>query len=288
VPPALFAQSNDVVAAFLRGLFHADGSLTRAASSTRVTVRLSTISERLAREVQHLLLRFGLNAVLRRDARNIGGYRTTTKAIWTLALMQRAAVLRFMDYIGFLGEKHERGLDRIEPEKLNDAGQFDRLPIEVNARVGTLRHQHGLSHSSLGWRDQGKEMSRATCALVAERLEDDLLDALAYSDILWDRIEAIEPAGIETVYDITVGNLHNFCVDDIVTHNSGAIEQEADIVTFLYRDAYYNKEQSAEPDATELIFAKHRNGRVGTVKLRFRPEYTLFQPYGDESHFSTP
>jgi len=87
---------------------------------------------------------------------------------------------------------------------------------------------------------------------------------------------------------LTVGSLHNFCVDDIVTHNSGAIEQEADIVTFLYRDVYYNKETSPEPDATELIVAKHRNGRVGTIKLRFQPEHTLFVPYGDDSHYPAP
>src|SRR3984885_5391126 len=70
--------------------------------------------------------------------------------------------------------------------------------------------------------------------------------------------------------------------------DSGAIEQEADIVTFLYRDVYYNKETSAEPDATELIIAKHRNGKVGTIKLRFQPEHTLFVPYGDDSHYPAP
>lgn len=70
--------------------------------------------------------------------------------------------------------------------------------------------------------------------------------------------------------------------------DSGAIEQEADIVTFLYRDAYYNKEQSPEPDLTEFIFAKHRNGSVGTVKLRFRAELTLFQSYGNEGYYSGP
>jgi replicative DNA helicase len=68
--------------------------------------------------------------------------------------------------------------------------------------------------------------------------------------------------------------------------DSGSLEQEADIVTFLYRDSYYNKETSAEPDMTELIFAKHRNGKVGTVKLRFLPEHTLFVPYGDEDRYS--
>jgi len=70
--------------------------------------------------------------------------------------------------------------------------------------------------------------------------------------------------------------------------DSGAIEQEADIVTFLYRDVYYNKETSAEPDLTELIIAKHRNGKVGTIKLRFQPEHTLFVPYGDDSHYPAP
>jgi replicative DNA helicase len=55
--------------------------------------------------------------------------------------------------------------------------------------------------------------------------------------------------------------------------DSGALEQEADIVAFLYRDVYYNKETSQEPDLTELILSKHRNGRVGTIKLRFQPEH---------------
>jgi len=288
VPAAVFTQSDDVVAAFLRGLFHADGSLTRAATSSRVTVRLSTISEALARDVQHLLLRFGVNALVKADERNIGGFRTASTAIWTVAVMDRHAVSRFMAAIGFLGEKHERAAAKVIPEKANDAGQFDRLPLEVNARVSGLRRERELSHARLGWRDQGKAMSRSTCAAVARRLEDDLLERLAFSDVLWDRIVAIEPDGEELVYDITVGDLHNFCVNDFLTHNSGAIEQEADIVTFLYRDAYYNKETSPEPDLTEFIFAKHRNGRTGTVKLRFRAEHTLFQPYGDDSHYPAP
>ena len=68
--------------------------------------------------------------------------------------------------------------------------------------------------------------------------------------------------------------------------DSGSLEQEADIVTFLYRDSYYNRESSAEPDMTEVIFAKHRNGKTGTVRLRFLPEHTLFVAYGDEERYS--
>ncbi len=288
VPAAVFAQSDEIVAAFLRGLFHADGSLTRSATSSRVTVRLTSISEALARGAHHLLLRFGINAILTCDRRNIGGFRTATTALWAVTIMQRGAVSAFMDRIGFLGAKHARAIAKVIPKTENDAGQFDRIPIEVNGRVRKLRQRHGFSHARLGWRDQGKTMSRTTCAMIAECLDDDFLELLAASDILWDPVVAIEALGVEVVYDLTVGDLHNFCVDDVVTHNSGAIEQEADIVTFLYRDVYYNKETSADPDSTELIIAKHRNGKVGTIKLRFQPEHTLFVPYGDESHYSGP
>ncbi len=56
---------------------------------------------------------------------------------------------------------------------------------------------------------------------------------------------------------------------------SGSIEQDADIVTFLYRDGYYNKEN---PDQTlaECIVAKNRHGETGTVNLRWNGQYTLF------------
>jgi len=123
---------------------------------------------------------------------------------------------------------------------------------------------------------------------IAERLADDPIGALAASDVLWDSVASIDPLGMQETFDLTVGDLHNFCVDDVVTHNSGAIEQEADLVAFLYRDAYYNPESAQDPDLTEFIIAKQRNGPIGTVRLRFLKEYTLFVPHGETSHFAAP
>jgi replicative DNA helicase len=70
---------------------------------------------------------------------------------------------------------------------------------------------------------------------------------------------------------------------------SGAIEQDADVIMFIYRDDYYNKEASKEPGVTELIISKQRNGPTGTVKLAFIKELTRFeslaQGYGGGGDF---
>jgi replicative DNA helicase len=58
---------------------------------------------------------------------------------------------------------------------------------------------------------------------------------------------------------------------------SGSIEQDADIVMFLYRDDYYNREKSEKPGIAEVIVAKHRNGPTGVVELIFRRELTRFE-----------
>jgi len=58
---------------------------------------------------------------------------------------------------------------------------------------------------------------------------------------------------------------------------SGSIEQDADIVMFLYRDFYYNKEKCEDPTLAECIVAKNRHGETATVNLRWNGQYTLFR-----------
>ena len=58
--------------------------------------------------------------------------------------------------------------------------------------------------------------------------------------------------------------------------DSGAIEQDADVVMFIYRDDYYNKD-SDRKGISEVIIAKQRNGPIGTVDLVWLPEYTMFK-----------
>ena len=76
------------------------------------------------------------------------------------------------------------------------------------------------------------------------------------------------------MYDLTVPGNHNFVAGDIVVHNS--IEQDADVVLFIYRDDYYN-EESEQQNIADVIVAKHRHGSTGTVSLYFRKELTQFR-----------
>ena len=99
---------------------------------------------------------------------------------------------------------------------------------------------------------------------------------MAESDLFWDSVVAIEPVGEEDVYDLTVPGPACWLADGIVSHNSGAIEQDADIVMFIFREEEY-KPTDENRGIAEIIIGKQRNGPTGSRKLAFIKEFTRFE-----------
>jgi replicative DNA helicase len=140
--------------------------------------------------------------------------------------------------------------DRVALPNVNLAqpvGRPEGRPYTAHRRDAILRVQHTTTHTAA-----------AVASLVGE---------IATSDVYWDKITDITPDGETEVYDLTVPGYANFVAQNIVVHNS--IEQDADIVMFLYRDEMAG--------VTKLAVEKHRNGPTGIIDLVFRGAYTQFE-----------
>ena len=96
----------------------------------------------------------------------------------------------------------------------------------------------------------------------------------AQNDLDWDRVISVVPDGQAAVYDLTVPGNQNFVADNIIVHNS--IEQDADVVLFIYREDYYIEDTDRQ-NIADVLVAKHRHGSTGTISLFFRKELTQFR-----------
>ena len=119
----------------------------------------------------------------------------------------------------------------------------------------------------------GDPLDRKQLQMVAEVVGDRRLSDMAAGDIRFETIVSVTELGDEPVFDATVPGTHNFVAGGIVVHNS--IEQDADIVMFIYRDEVYNPE-SPDRGTAEIIVSKQRNGPTGVVRLAFLEQYTKF------------
>ena len=112
---------------------------------------------------------------------------------------------------------------------------------------------------------------------------DDMRLEWSEPDLVWDRVVSILPDGDEEVFDLTVPGPASWLADGIVSHNSGAIEQDADLILLIYREEVYEP-NTPRKGIADIIIAKQRNGPTGEVHLTFLGEFTRFENLVAESY----
>jgi replicative DNA helicase len=224
VPAPVFELPKDQLALFLNRLFATDGWATRLASG-QSQLGYASVSERLARQVQHLLLRFGIIAKLRQ--RRIRREQGDCHA-WQLDITDGDSIRTFAAEIGMFSK--EAALERVLEALAHKRKQSntDLIPVAIWERLRALKGEESWSRLAeraglLGTSNihVGKRaLSRPRLAKLALALGDESLANLASSDLFWDPIVSIEPLGSRQVYDLSIPETHNFIANDICVHNT--------------------------------------------------------------------
>lgn len=287
IPEQLFRLADDQIALFLHHLWSTDGSLTIRRPRGRsggpvVGAYYSTTSRRLADGVARMLARMGVLSRIKRVKKP--GYRDG----WHVQIYGSENLRTFLTRVGCHGERGQRVPEAIAAlDDLVANPNVDLVPHQIRPRVVGAMARAGITHRQLaarlgedycgsyflGSESRPRRFSRDRLRRIAEIVGDAELAELASSDVFWDEIAEITPVGLQPTFDATVEDTHNFVAEGVVAHNS--LEQDADVVIFLYRDEVYNKE-SPDRGTAEVIVSKHRNGPTGTTYLAFLDHYTRF------------
>ncbi len=289
LPPAVFSLSNSQVAMFLRHLWATDGTISVRKPGQRGSqaVNFSTCSRQLADDVAALLLRFGIVARIKTihsgqnrpmyyvDTSGADAQRTFAERIGAFA-EKRAPLSALMNYLSSVRANTNVGTLPLEA--------FGAVRSEMHAQGISQRAMAGMRGTAYGGSSHFRfSPSRRQMASYAELLDSPELAEWATSDLFWDRVLAITPDGDEDVFDLTVPGPACWLADGVASHNSGAIEQEADMILLIYREEVYDR-NTTKKGIAEIDLVKHRNGEIGTFLLTFQGQFTRFANYVPDSY----
>jgi replicative DNA helicase len=283
LPAEVFRFSRRQVSLLLRHLWATDGTIQNRPEWSRgsASVNFSTCSGGLAMDVAALLLRIGVVARIQQTSQR------NHRPMFSVHVSGSSDQLRFLDTAGAFGPRVPQAEAlRQRLEGIVASPNVDTIPAEVFDQVKAAMARRGVTHRAMaamrgtsygGSAHFAFAPSRKVLGQYADVLRDPALRRLADNDLFWDRVVDVRPDGEEDVYDLTVPGPASWLADGIVSHNSGALEQDADIVLFIHRDPL--SEEIDKKGLAEVIIAKHRNGPLGKVTLTWLEHLTQFRDY---------
>ncbi len=271
VPDAVFGLDDEQLTRFLGVMYACDGHVY--CSDRLAQIGYTTISKRLAHDVQHLLLRLGIVATIRTLKRPI--YEGTDKVAREIRITSQESLRRFCDLVTVPGkeEAQARVLARLDaaPRSTNT----DTLPVEIWDDVLLAKgDQVWAAVSELtgrprthNWHVGKRSPSRGLVAELATATASPTLEELCDSDIWWDEVVSVEYAGEEETYDLDVPGLRNFVADDVIVHNSALVANIAENVAVKkgMPVAFFSLEMSEVELAQRFIACR---ARISGDKLR--------------------
>jgi replicative DNA helicase len=289
LPGQVFQLSKSQIATLLKHLWATDGCIGLRKPGTKGNPRVyfATCSEGLASDVAALLMRLGIVARRRHVQQGKG------RPVHTVDVSGRDNQLAFVSQVGGFGPRAARAQQlKVVLAESRSHSNVDTLPKSVfravTGRVQELgitgramSELRGSSHGGLAHFNFAP--STKLVSEYAELVEDPQLGEWAKCPLFWDRVVEVAPAGNVETFDLTVPNYSNWLADCLTTHNSGAIEQDADMILLIYRDEVYNKE-TPKKGVAEIDLAKHRNGETGDIRLTFRGANARFENYADPAY----
>ena len=227
VPEAILRSPRHVVAAFLRGLFEGDGAVEKSGRSL-LRLNLTACNHLMLRQIQTLLLRFGIVASLNRDR---------TRKVYRLLISGRDNLALFANEIGFISAVKSKALGVILDLHTGRAlSRTDYIPyLAEYVRTHALRGQREwLSKHNFDRSDRvTAALPRFAQVLPAVAVIE--IENLARQHYLFERVESIEDAGEQPVYSLRVDSAcHSFVANGFVNHNTEA--KMAAIADELLRD----------------------------------------------------
>jgi replicative DNA helicase len=281
IPEKVFEQPAAAIGLFLRHLWATDGCIRLKPGFYAPAVYYASSSEELARGVQSLLLRLGINAWLRRRPQNGKG-----RDQYHISLTGKPDLEQFAKRVGAVGDYKRQSLKEVmgyledrQPNTNRDVipnavWREVVVPAMQDAGLTTRQMMAGINIAYCGSTLYKHNLSRDRAARVAQIVGSNSLALLAQSEVYWDQIVSIEFDGETDVYDLTVPGLQSFESKGFMAHNS--IEQDADVVMFIYREEVY-KPETEKQNIAEIIIGKQRNGPIGSVELVFLKQLTRFE-----------
>jgi replicative DNA helicase len=288
LPSAVFQLSDAQIGLLLKHLWATDGCIHVRPAGKRgaPNVYFCTCSERLIRDVAALLLRLGIVGRIFQVKQASGG------PLWSVYVSGSEQQALFLARVGAFGPREAPA--KMLAAKLavtRSNPNVDTLPHELYTQLQLSMSAQGLTRRQISSRrgttyasnNFEHSPSRATFNSYVDLLENDALKIWSNSDLFWDRVVAVGLEGAEEVFDMTVPGPASWLADGIVSHNSGAIEQDSDLILLIYREEVYDKNTTRKGIA-DIIIAKQRNGPTGDLQLTFLGEYTKFENYAPESY----